>query len=292
MGTVRQAWTVIADAAAGWIADDAMSLAASIAFYTAFSLAPVVVLVTALAGLVFGREAAQGALMAQLAGLIGVEPARAVQALAASAADPQAGRWAGLLGGLTMIVGATTVFTELQTALNRIWKAAPPAAATLTWLVAARLKGLALIGAIGFLLIVSLAVSAALAALGVGMGRWLPDVAALLWAANTLLSWAVFTVLFALVYRVLPDVRIPWRCLRIGAMVTAFLFLAGKMLIGLYLGTAGIATVYGAAGSFALILLWVYYSAAIFLFGAEITRACSQRSGRPAGGGADPRPAA
>jgi membrane protein len=284
MGIIRRAWGVLTDAAGGWFNDGAMSMAASIAFYTAFSLAPIVILVTAVAGLVFGREAALGALVDQLAGLVGPEAARTVQNLAASARDERAGAWAGLLGLLTIVVGATTVFTELQAALNRIWRAEPPPEGTLTWLVRIRLKGLALIGAIGFLLIVSLTASAALAAFSAWVGRFLPALTALLWVANVLASWAVFTLLFALVYRVLPDARIPWTDLWLGAAVTALLFLIGKLLIGLYLGMAGVTSAYGAAGSFVLILLWVYYSATIFLFGAEITRAYSEQIGSRAAG--------
>jgi membrane protein len=279
MGIIRRAWGVLTDAAGGWFNDGAMSMAASIAFYTAFSLAPIVILVTAVAGLVFGREAALGALVDQLAGLVGPEAARTVQSLAASARDERAGAWASLLGLLTIVVGATTVFTELQAALNRVWRAEPPPEGTLTWLVRIRLKGLALIGAIGFLLIVSLTASAALAAFSAWVGQYLPALTALLWVANVLASWAVFTLLFALVYRVLPDTRIPWRDLWLGAAVTALLFLVGKLLIGLYLGMAGVTSAYGAAGSFVLILLWVYYSATIFLFGAEVTRAYSERIG-------------
>jgi membrane protein len=279
MGFIRQAWNVISDAACGWIHDEAMSMAASIAFYTAFSLAPIVILVTTVAGLVFGQEAAQGALVDQLAGLFGPDVAQTVENLTTSASDRKAGLWASLLGVATLIVGATTVFTELQTALNRVWKAEPPPEAPLTWLVKVRLKGLALIGAIGFLLIVSLTVSTALAALSTWARHIFPGLTVLLWIVNILVSWTVFTTLFALVYHVLPDIRTPWKEIWMGAAITALLFLVGKLLIGLYLGTVGVASAYGAARSFVLILLWVYYSAAIFLFGAEITRAYSKQLG-------------
>ncbi|HYE49326.1 MAG TPA: YihY/virulence factor BrkB family protein [Azospirillaceae bacterium] len=279
MGVARRAWAVLADAGTGWFNDGAMSMAASIAFYTTFSLAPIMILVTAVAGLVLGQEAAHGALADQIRGLVGGEAAEAVQAVVASARDKETGTAAGIIGIVTILIGATTVFAELQASLDRVWKAEPPPESTLTWLVKARLKGLALVGAIGFLLIVSLTVSAALAAITDWLGSFLPDLAALLWLTNALTALAVFTLLFALVFRVLPDTRIPWRDLWFGAGVTALLFILGKVLIGIYLGTAGVASAYGAAGSFVLVLMWVYYSASIFLLGAEITRAYSEREG-------------
>ena len=276
---MRGAGRIVVDAAMGWFNDGAMSMGASIAFYTIFSLAPLVILVTAIAGLVFGDEAAQGALADQLSNLIGQDAAKTVQDLVASAGNRDSGVLASVIGLATLVIGATTVFTELQSSLDRIWKAPPPSDSAMSWLVTVRLKGLALIGATGFLLIVSLAVSAALAALGRLVGQSLPEVVALLRLAETLASWAALTVLFALIYRVLPTVHLPWRDLTVGAAVTALLFSVGKFLIGLYLGTSGVTSVYGAAGSFVLILLWVYYSASIFLFGAEITRAYSERIG-------------
>jgi membrane protein len=279
MGFVRQSRDIVVDAALGWINDEAMTRGAAIAFYTIFALAPFVILVTAIAGLVIGRQAAQDALMVQIGGLIGQEAATTLKQMAASANDIKAGVIATIFGISTILIGATTVFVELQTSLNRIWKTEPPGASSLTWLVKVRLKGLALIGMIGFLLIVSLLVSAVLAAVSEWFEGMLPDLFALVWATNLISSLVVFTVLFALVYRTLPDTRIPWRDLWPGAVITAVLFTIGKSLIGLYLGTSGITSAYGAAGSFVLILLWVYYSASIFLYGAEITRAYSDRIG-------------
>lgn len=279
MGLIRTSWEILYDAAMGWIDDEAMTRGAAIAFYTIFALAPFVILVTAVAGLVIGREAAQGALMDEIGRLIGEDAVTTLQGLAARADDAKTGTFAGILGIATILVGATTVFAELQTSLNRIWKAEPPDNSTITWLVKVRLKGLALIGMIGFLLIVSLIVSAVLAAFGRWYVNLMPDAFALVWTANLISSLIVFTILFALVYRALPDTRIPWKDLWLGAAVTAVLFTIGKSLIGLYLGTSGVTSAYGAAGSFVLILLWVYYSATIFLFGAEITRSYSEHVG-------------
>ena len=279
MGALRTGWAVLVDAAKGWMNDGAMSMAAAIAFYTTFSLAPIVVLVVAVAGVVFGEAEARGALVEQLARLMGDEPARAVEGLSASAHAEGRGALASLLGLATILVGATTVFSELQTSLNRIWKAEAPEGSTITWLVTVRLKGLALVGAIGFLLIVSLVFSAALAAFSTWVGDAYPDLASLLRFLDVMVSWAAFTALFALIYRVLPDAPVPWSDIWIGAAATALMFSIGKHLIGLYLGTSGVASAYGAAGSVVLILLWVYYSAVIFLFGAEIARAYSERVG-------------
>jgi membrane protein len=279
MASVRRWWGIVVDAAYGWLNDDAMSMAASIAFYTIFSLAPLAILVIALAGLVFGDEAARGALIEQLTALVGRDAGQTVQGMIARAGARETGIVASIVGIGTIIVGATTVFVELQTALNRIWRVAAPQESTITWLVRVRLKALALIGAIGFLLIVSLVVSAALAAAGRWAAGYLPAMPSLLWLFDVVTSWAVLTGLFAMIYRILPDTYIRWTDVWLGAAANAFLFAVGKFLIGFYIATSGVVTVYGAAGSFVLILLWVYYSAVIFLFGAELTRAYSERSG-------------
>ncbi|SMF86965.1 membrane protein [Azospirillum oryzae] len=279
MGSLRRWWGIVVDAVYGWMNDDAMSMAASIAFYTIFSLAPLAILVIALAGLVFGDEAARGALVDQLTALVGRDAGQTLQDLIARAGARETGIVASIIGIGTIIVGATTVFVELQTALNRIWRVAAPQESTITWLVRVRLKALALIGAIGFLLIVSLVVSAALAAAGRWAAGYLPAMPSLLWLVDMATSWAVLTGLFAMIYRILPDTYIRWTDVWLGAAANAFLFAVGKFLIGFYIATSGVVSVYGAAGSFVLILLWVYYSAVIFLFGAELTRAYSERSG-------------
>lgn len=278
-GTALAAWSVVRDAARGWLADGVSSMGAAVAFYTIFSLAPTMILVIAVAGAVLGEAAATGALMSQLAGLVGTAGAETVQDLILAANRGESGPVAALVGAGTLLVGATTVFTELQSALNRIWRAQPPASSTVAALVTVRLRGLALIGAIGALLVASLLASALLAGFGSWLSRTLPVLAAVLTLANWLVPWALFTVLFALIYRVLPDTHIAWSDVWLGAATTAFLFVLGKSLIGLYLGTSGVSSAYGAAGSFVLVLLWVYYSAQILLFGAEITRAFSESYG-------------
>ena len=283
MGLVRKSRDIIVDAAKGWLDNEAMTRGAAIAFYTIFALAPFVILITAIAGLVIGREVARDALMDEVGQLIGRDAVTTLQSLATRSNEARAGVIATIFGISTILVGATTVFAELHTSLNRIWKAEPPTASTITWLVKVRLKGLALIGVIGFLLIVSLVVSTILAAVSRWMAAILPDIFVLVWIINLLSSLAAFTVLFALVFRALPDTRIPWMDLWLGAAITAVLFTIGKSMIGLYLGTTGITSAYGAAGSFVLILLWVYYSATIFLFGAEITRSYSEHVGSRAG---------
>lgn len=273
------AWGVLRDAVRAWVVDGVASMGAAVAFYTIFSLAPMMILIIAVAGAVLGEAAATGALMDELTGLVGDAGARTIQDLIVATDRNGSGPWATALGAATLLIGATTVFSELQGALNRIWRAEPPAVSTVTWLVRVRLRGLALIGAIGFLLIVALVASAVLAAFDSWLVRALPDLRIVLRLANLLVPFAVFTVLFALIYRVLPDTRIPWADVWLGAVATAFLFVLGKGLIGLYLGTSGVTSTYGAAGSFVVILLWVYYSAQIFLLGAEITRVYSERYG-------------
>lgn len=292
MERLRQVYRIVVKAASAWFEDGAMSMAAAIAFYTTFSLAPIVILVTAFAGIIFGEQAAQGAIADQIEELVGPAEAQTVQTLVASARSPGASTLAGIFGIGVLIIGATTVFGELQAALNRIWRVEPPNEALVTWLVKARLKGLALVGAIGFLLIVSLTISTALGALTTLAKTHLPEGAALFWMFDLVVSWFVFAVLFAAVFRVLPDTHIPWRDVALGAAITSLLFLIGKFLISLYLSTAGVASTYGAAGSFVVILLWVYYSASVFLFGAEVTRFYSEHLGSRTGRNTSARQAA
>ncbi|QQP88289.1 YihY/virulence factor BrkB family protein [Skermanella sp. TT6] len=283
-----KAWHVLVTAFNGWLEDRAASMGAAIAFYTLFSMAPMLLLIIAITGLVFGPEAAQGALMGQLQGMMGREGAAALQAMIASAGKPVSGTIATVVAIVTLIVGATTVFAELQSSLNVIWKAQPPTGSSVVWLVKVRLLSLSLIGAIGFLLLVSLVVSAALAALSDYLAGIMPGLDLMMQVANLVISLAVVTTLFAMIYKMLPDARIPWRDVWFGAFITAVMFSIGKLLISLYLGSSNIASAYGAAGALVIVLMWVYYSAQIFLFGAEITWAFSLTHGSRAGRRAQP----
>ena len=264
-------------ALAAWWNDNVPRLGASLAYYTLFAVGPILLVAIAIAGLVFGDEAVRGQLVGQMDQLVGREGARAVQALLAGASQRKAGVLATVIGGVTFVVAATGAFLELQAALNTIWRVKPRPGVNLKGFLLDRLRSFGLVVAIGFLLMVSLAVSAALAALSGWLGRRSPGLPLLWNAVNVLISLGVITVLFAMLYRFLPDVRLRWRDVWIGALVTAVLFTIGKQLIGLYLGQSSTASSYGAAGSVVVLLLWVYYSSQIVLLGAEFTRVYTRR---------------
>ena len=273
-------WKVLKRAVAGWWNDNVPRLGASLSYYTLFALAPVLVVAIAIAGVVFGPEAVRGEIVGQVRGLVGEEGGRAVQAMLEASSRKSESRLATTLGLLTLFIGATSAFLELQTALNAIWRVKPKEGGHwLRELVLQRLISFALVIGVGFLLLVSLLVSAALAGLHRYLGNAYPGLAEVWQAANVLVSFGVITLLFAMVYRVLPDVELTWRDVWLGAVVTAGLFTVGKFLIGLYLGTSGLASTYGAAGSVIVLLLWVYYSSQIVLLGAEFTRAWVELEG-------------
>jgi membrane protein len=263
-----------------WWDDDALRLGASLAYYTLFAIAPILLVATAMAGIVFGADAVRGEIVAQLDHLIGGEGARAVESLLEGASQQRAGILATVLGSITFVVAATGAFLELQSALNTIWRVKPKVGGHVRAFLLDRLRSFGLVVAIGFLLMVSLAVTAALAALSAWLARGSPSVPLAWGGVNVLVSVAVTTVLFALLYRFLPDVRLHWSDVTTGAFVTAVLFTIGQQLIGLYLGQSSVASSYGAAGSVMILLLWVYYSCQILLFGAEFTRVYARREGR------------
>jgi membrane protein len=267
----RTLWSIAKDTVVNFINDRAMTRGAAIAYYTTFSLAPMLLLVIAIAGLVFGREAVQGAVLGELGGLMGQDGAKALEEMIQSASNVGSGIAATIISVVLLVIAATTVLAELQDALNVIWNAPVSQSSGLWGLVRARLLSLALIGAIAFLLLVSLAVSAALTAFSGYIGG--PEASVLLEALNFVVSYAVLTLLFALIYKILPDRRLSWRQVGVGAAVTAALFTLGKFAIGFYLGASDLASSYGAAAALILVLIWVYYSAQIFLLGAEFTKA-------------------
>ncbi|MER8374570.1 YihY/virulence factor BrkB family protein [Mesorhizobium sp. M1406] len=248
------------------------------AFYAATSLAPILLIVVAVAGLVFGHDAAQLALSAQISGLMGPESADLLQAALESASSKLYGTWAAVIGLVTLLVAASGVFGEMQQSLNAIWKVEAQGN-SLSRLVRARAASLGLVAALGFLLLVSLIASAAISALSDFINVHLPFGTIILGVINGVVSFALISLMFAAIYKVLPDRTLEWRDVRIGAVVTAALFTLGKSLIGWYIGTSAIASSYGAAGGLLVILLWVYYSSEIFLLGAEFTRAYSVRHG-------------
>ena len=277
---LRELGALLRDAALNWVEDHAQSMGAALAFYTIFSVAPLLLIVIAVAGAVFGEEAARGEIYVQLHGMLGTTGARAVQGLLESARRPADNVPAAVFGVILLFVAATSVFAELQDSLNRIWHVPKRAAHSGLWaIVRTRLLSFGMILGIGFLLIVSLAFSAAMRALS----RWW-DPQSQSWlsfsgASETGLSLLLVTAVFAMIYKAMPRADIHWRDVWVGAGVTSVLFVAGKFLIGLYIGRSGITSAFGAAASLIVVLLWVYYSAQIFLFGAEFTWAYAHRFG-------------
>lgn len=269
-------WAVLKTAVRGYFANEALSRGAAIAFYAVTSLAPVLLIVVAVAGMVFGDDAVRGGLVRQTGGLIGEQGGELIQTILASSSDKSSGAVASLLGLVMVLITASGVFAEMQTALNRTWRVET---SDLPWtsLLRARAGSLGLVAALGFLLAFSLAISTLLSAFGdyIGAGEALAPV--LLSLLNTIVSLSIFTVLFSAIFKVLPDRAIGWRDVIAGGFVTAVLFTLGKSLIGWYLGTTASGSAYGAAGALILLLLWSYYSAQIFLFGAEITHAMAVR---------------
>jgi membrane protein len=278
----KGAWQLLKETVEGYIDDEAMTRGAAIACYTMFSLAPLLVLAVAIAGLAFGEETVRAALQSQLVGLVGREGAAAIQSVVGDGGlEAQTGNGgpAALFSLILLLVTASAVFAELQAALNAIWKA-EPRGLSVSYLLRARLLSIGLVAATGFLLLVSLLAAAALSAIGEWAGNSLPLAGQLLRLANFGVSFLLTALLFAAIYKVLPDRRLRWRDVAMGALCTALLFTIGKTLIGWYIGGSGIAARYGATGALIVVLIWVYYSAQIFLLGAEFTRAWTRRPGR------------
>jgi membrane protein len=274
----RNAWTLLHDSVIGWMNHNASRTGAALAFYTVFSLAPILLLSIAIAGLFFGEQAARGEIFEQIRGLIGPSGASAVQSVVHNASESGAGALSTAFSVLTVFVGATTALVELKAGLDKIWEVPPEQRQGFWFLIRTRLLSVGVILALGFLLLVSLVISAGLTALEKFsrgehffnlLAQWL----------NVLLGFVLVTALFGTIYKVLPSVRIAWRDVTVGAIVTAALFSAGKYVIGVYIGNSGLGSTYGAAGSVILLLVWVYYSAQIFLFGAEFTRSYAHRFG-------------
>jgi membrane protein len=264
-------WAVVRDTVSEWIKHNASSLGAALSFYTLFSIAPILVIAMAVAGYVFGPNVAEAHVLDQMRGLLGNAGAAAVQSLLASAHKSGLKGVAAALGVITLLVGATSVFGELQNTLDYIWKT-PQQDGVAWWrILRSRILSVSLILGVGFLLMVSLLVSAALAALGAWLGTFMVRWSVILPAVDLLLSLGLTTVLFAMIYKYVPRERIAWGDVWIGGLVTACLFSVGKLLIGQYLGRSSLSSAYGAAGSIMVLLLWIYYSAQIFLLGAEFT---------------------
>ena len=265
-------WGLLGETARDWKDDKADRLSAALAFYTILSLAPLVVIAVAVAGLAVGEEAARGQLSDQLGALMGPQAGAAVESILANAHKPATGVASTIFGAVVLLVGASGVFGELQDSLNTIWEVAPKPGRGVWGMLRDRFFSFTMVLGVGFLLLVSLLVSAGLAAAGDVLSHALPGGDALWKVINFAVSLVVITALFALIYKVVPDVKVAWRDVWVGASVTALLFVLGKLAIGLYLGKSTVASAYGAAASIVVITIWVYYSAQILFLGAEFTQ--------------------
>ena len=262
-----------------WQDDDALQLGASLSYYTIFSLAPLLLIVIAVAGLVYGREAVQGQLVGELRGLVGEQGGEAIQTMVANAGRHGSGVLATVIGVLTILFGATGLFVALQDSLNRIWEVKAKPGRGLKGFIMNRVISFGMVLGIGFLLLVSLVISAAVSALGTWANGLMSGAEVLVQVLTFVLSFALTTLLFAMIYKVLPDVKIAWRDVWTGAAVTALLFTLGKLLIGLYIAHSSVASTFGAAGSVVILLLWVYYSSQILFLGAEFTQVYASHYG-------------
>jgi membrane protein len=286
----KEAWRLFKAAVQAWSNDYAPSMGAALSYYTLFAIAPLLVIVISVAGWAFGEQAVRGEVTAQLQWLMGEQGAKAIEGMIASASDPKDGAIAALIGFFVLLLGATTVFGELQNDLDRIWRAPAQRQSGSVWrLLRSRLLSIGMIVSIAFLLMVSLVFDAVLQVLGAlwGTGGW----KALAQALNTVVAFGLTTTVFALIYKLMPRARIEWHDVWVGAAVTALLFTVGKYLISLYIGRSAVASSFGAAGSLAVVMIWVYYSAQIFLLGAEFTWVYAHSHGSRKDENAKPVPA-
>jgi len=269
---VKKAWALTRQSISSWSEDYAPSMGAALSYYTLFSIAPLLIIVIAVAGLFFGVDAVRGVIFAQLQSLMGPEGAKAIEEMLSTASDIKTGGLAASVSVVGLLIGATTVFNELQNDLDRIWRAPARVKSSGVWhLLRTRLLSFGMILAVAFLLTVSLITSAALATIGKWWGAWFGGWEVLAHALDLVVNFGLLTAIFALIYKMIPRVHVSWHDVWIGAAVTSLLFVLGKFLIGLYLGKTDMTSSFGAAGSMVLVMVWVYYSAQIFLFGAEFT---------------------
>ena len=278
-------WSLLKETANEWSEDRAPRLGAALAYYTTFSLVPLLMVIVGIAGAVFGEEAARGEIIRQITGLVGERSAAMIQEMLQQARQPQTGLVGSIIGLATLLLGASGVFGQLQDALNTVWGVKPKPGRGVMGILQDRFVSFVTLLGTGFLLLVSLVLDAMLSAIGEVFSGWLPAPEPVLQALNQVVSFGVITLLFAMMYKMLPDVKIHWGDVWTGAVVTAVLFTVGKFLIGLYLGKTDVASVFGAAGSLVILLVWIYYSAQILLFGAEFTAVYADRYGsriRPA----------
>ncbi|MGH9869071.1 MAG: YihY/virulence factor BrkB family protein [Candidatus Polarisedimenticolia bacterium] len=273
----RELYGLVKDTMDDWMEHNAHQLAAALAYYALFSIAPLVLIAISIVGLVLGPEAARAGVMDEIQGLIGEKGAQGVEEMLEGLSDVKSNAVAGVLGLVLVLFGATTVFTQLRSALNTIWEAQPGTGGLVAGFVKDRLLSFALVVAIGFLLLVSLIMSTVLNAMGTFMTGFAPGSEGVWEGVNFIVSAAVVTVMFALIYKFIPEAVIHWRDVWIGALISALLFSVGKSLIGYYLGRSAVASAYGAAGAVVVLLIWVYYSSLLVLLGAEFTHVQATR---------------
>ncbi len=274
---MKNAWNLLKQTASEWSEDKVPRLGAALAYYTVFSIAPLLIIAIAVAGLVFGDDAARGSVQAQLTSFLGADAAEAINDMIKNASKPSSGIIATVIGLVTLLFGASGVFGQLKDAMNTIWEVAPKPGRGVMGIIADRFLSFTFVLGVGFLLLVSLVISAGLDAVkGYVFGE---DLGILFQIFNFVISFGVITLLFAMIYKILPDVEIQWRDVWIGAAVTALLFTLGKFLISLYISKSAPESTYGAAGSLILILIWIYYSAQILFFGAEFTQVYANQYG-------------
>ncbi|MEO8393230.1 MAG: YihY/virulence factor BrkB family protein [Chloroflexota bacterium] len=279
MSRLKNIFNLLKETFQEWNEDKAPRLAAALAYYTAFSLAPLLIVIISIAGLIFGREAVQGRVQYQIQGAVGIQAAGAIQDMLANFSHPSSGILATVLGIVTLVLGAAGLFGQLQDALNTIWEVAPKPGQGILAMLRQRFLSFTMVLGICFILLVSLVLSALVSAIGTAIAVHIPQQETVLQIVNIVVSFGVITLLFGAIYKVLPDVKISWRDVWMGAVVTGVLFTVGKYVLGLYLGQSSVASSYGAAGSFVLLLLWIYYSAQILLFGAEFTQVYARTYG-------------
>jgi membrane protein len=275
-GRFQTAWHAFKEAASDWVEDKAAQMGAALAFYSVLSLAPLVVISLALAALVFDADAATSSFLAQMESMIGAEGTEAIQGMLENAKQPKTGTVAAIVGIVTLLFGASGVFGQLQSAMNEIWDVPPKASSGIWAMIRSRFLSFAMVLGTGFLLLVSLILSAMIAGLGQWIGHRWPAFEPISHLANAAATFLVVMLLFAMMFKLLPDTKVAWRDVWFGAFITAVLFTVGKFLIGLYLGKAAVGSAYGAAGSLVVLLVWIYYSAQILFFGAELTHAFAE----------------
>ncbi len=271
----KSSWLVLKETYESFSRHDALRLAAALSYYTVFSIGPLLLIAIAAAGFIFGEEAIHGELSNQLRGLMGTDGAKAVEDIVANAHKPKTGLMATIIGVVVLIVGATAVFSELQASLNKVWEVKPEKIEGIAHYLRTRLLSFAMVLSIGFLLLVSLVINSVLSAVSAYFSQHLSVPVALLQIPYNLFSFALIALLFALMFKVLPDIKLMWREVWMGAAITSVFFTIGKFLFGLYLGQSSVTSAFGASASVVLIMLWTYYSSVIVLLGAEFTKVYS-----------------